>query len=146
VTATLPADLPYTIQGGGWSSENLVIGPAGSLVFEPDTIVKFSIDQKGSVENIRVEGTLDARGTADQPVTFTSLNDDTIGGDTNNDGDWNSIRIASTGTGTFDHAVLRYGGYNTHGIGMINITTHARTCSRTIIQGASFWYEHTFVR
>jgi len=34
--------------------------------------------------SLEVEGTLDAVGTAAQPIIFTSINDNTVGGDTGN--------------------------------------------------------------
>ena len=58
------------------------------------------------------------QGTAANPVTFTSYNDDSIGGDTNGNGaattptkcDWKNIMVSNTGTLTMTYATLRYGG------------------------------------
>jgi len=58
-----------------------------------------------------------AQGNINQPIIFTSLKDDTYGGDTNNDevgtqpyeGDWTSIQLRRSGS-TFNHSVIRYGG------------------------------------
>ena len=62
-------------------------------------------------------------GTPSQPVIFTSVKDDTYGGDTNNDGantvpepeNWHGIMLqgqqaAHQGIGEFDWAIVRYGG------------------------------------
>jgi hypothetical protein len=65
-----------------------------------------------------VYGTLSVTGTSAEPVLFTSVKDDSVGGDTNNDGnatspaeqDWREIFVASTGRADLEHSVLRYGG------------------------------------
>lgn len=85
-----------------------------TLTIEPGTIVKFA----ASTSEIVVYGTLDANGTAAQPIYFTSYKDDTVGGDTNDDGasstpssaDWRSIWVEPGGVATMDHVILRYGG------------------------------------
>ncbi|NLF38299.1 carboxypeptidase regulatory-like domain-containing protein [bacterium] len=88
--------------------------PDGStLTIEPGAVVKFD-----SLKNLVVNagGTLAARGTAAQPIVFTSVNDDSIGGDTNGDGaqsapapgDWATIFI-NGGAGHFDHVSILYG-------------------------------------
>jgi hypothetical protein len=67
-----------------------------------------------------VQGTLQAQGTAANPVIFTSPNDDTtLGGQTTpfgtpgkpQRGDWNQIQFTSTSTGdVLNYVTVRYGG------------------------------------
>ena len=68
-----------------------------TLTLDPGVIFKF-----GSDDQITVEGTLDAVGTTSNPITFTSINDNSVGGDTGSGtpgpGNWRGI----SGTGTLD--------------------------------------------
>ncbi len=90
----------------------------GTLTIEPGVIVKF--DRLAELD-VNSGGTLIARGTRAQPIVFTSLRDDSVGGDTNGDGDlsqpaygdWNYIHLNSA-RGDFDYVQIRYGG-NTFG-------------------------------
>jgi hypothetical protein len=92
--------------------------PAGvTLTIEPGAVVKF--DPLTRIE-IKVGGSLVAEGLPALPIVFTSIRDDSVGGDTNGDGDgtepqpgdWLTVFV-NGGTGSFAHCDLRYGGGST---------------------------------
>lgn len=82
-----------------------------TLTVQPGAIVKF-----GWKRRLSVDGRLEARGTVAQPITFTSERDDSVGGDTNGDGnatepaggDWGAIAIG--GEADLTHTRVLYGG------------------------------------
>jgi RHS repeat-associated protein len=89
--------------------------PSGVMLnILPGSIVKFGA---GGGINVQQGGTLLANGTLALPIYFTSLNDDSVGGDTNGNGaetmaapgDWNSIAIYGA-TASFNHVQMQYGG------------------------------------
>ncbi len=101
--------LPFVIY------DDVTVDAGGTLTLSPGTVLKF----RGWNEDLVVDGTLVAGATAGSPITFTSLKDDSLGGDTNGDGsatspapgDWSSLRFTSSSTGSIlDHTVVRYGG------------------------------------
>jgi len=102
-------DLPYIIE----NTVGVIIN-AHTLTINAGAIVKF----EGPTALITVAGgTLNVQGTGGNKVYFTSLYDDTVGGDTDSStstspygGDWNTIEIDS-GTAAISNAVIRYGGY-----------------------------------
>jgi len=105
-TVWTKAGSPYIIASG------LNIATGAKLTLEPGTIVKTKEDA------IYVQGELIAAGTANEPVIFTSLNDDAAGGDSNpnsailpSSGDWAGLFARYGGKITLDHAIIRYGGF-----------------------------------
>jgi len=118
-----------TVSGERWANtgmvyvvhDDLVLAPGFKLTIAPGMIVKLA-----GRTSIVVQGALDTRGTAEDPITFTSLNDDAVGGDTDNDGpttpaapeDWGWIEYSATsddGASYVQHAVIRYGGLEQFG-------------------------------
>lgn len=65
-------------------NRELLIGPGRTLTLEPGVIVKFMPWARLTLQG---NGKLSALGTAAQPISLTSFRDDTVGGDSNLDGD-----------------------------------------------------------
>ncbi|MCR4279312.1 MAG: alpha/beta hydrolase [Candidatus Zambryskibacteria bacterium] len=101
--------LPFIIP----ASSIVWVGASSTLTISPGSIVKF-----GSSAAMIVEGTLDIDGVEDSEVYLTSLKDDSVSGDTNNDGtittpasqNWNGIEFWSGSTGEISHTIIRYTG------------------------------------
>ena len=110
---TWGTSFPYIILDAG-----VEVKDNQKLTLVPGAVVKF----ESANAYMYIEGTLNATGTAANKIVFTSLKDDTYGGDTNNDGgaaapapgDWRSIQLYGfniyEGVGIFEHCILRYGG------------------------------------
>ncbi|MCP4408207.1 MAG: hypothetical protein GY807_10695, partial [Gammaproteobacteria bacterium] len=98
--------------------DNLTVRDMGNLSLSPGTIIKGWQNVYNDPLDINVYGALSATGTISQPVVFTSLADDTYGGDTNNDGnatfpspgDWGRIRFYDgSQLATLNQAVIAFG-------------------------------------
>jgi len=101
--------LPYII-----TTNSVTVSSGKTLNINPGTIIK---PQTGA-STLYVDGTLNVLGSSSAPVYFTSIKDDVIGGDTNNDdsastpvaGNWRGVRSKSGGTASISYAFFRYGG------------------------------------
>lgn len=92
----------------------LTVDPGSTLTLREGTVLKFA-----RYNGIDVRGRLSVEGTAARPVHFTDYRDDSVGGDSNNDGAasapgrgwWSAIRLFDEGSGDFAYCRIAYGGY-----------------------------------
>jgi RHS repeat-associated protein len=118
-TTWTSAGSPYVLDG------NVTVAAGVTLTINPGVIVKFN----GTTRTLTVNGTLNAAGSSGSLIYFTSLQDDSVGGDTGGDGatsgarsQWNYIRVQSGAQATMSYVVARYGGYTS---AMLNIDSGA---------------------
>ena len=96
------------------------VGTGATLTLKPGLILKFMIPYGVNHRDFTVKGTLNAQGTASEPIVFTAYSHD-IGGDTNGDGtetepapgDWVSIIFSEGSGGALDHCRVLYAGQGT---------------------------------
>jgi len=102
-------------------TDDLTIPHNRTLTIQAGTVVKFLYDCCSGKDSLIVDGTLNVNGVNGNKVYFTSSRDDSVGGDTNNDGgnrlpdagDWIAIVFNNASSGVMRYAEIRYGGYTT---------------------------------
>jgi len=120
VSGTISSNTNWTLAGSPFVLDGDVIIAAGViLTVDPGVVVKGA----DVYHELRIIGTLVADGTGAMPIIFTSLKDDTAGGDTNGDGglttpaagDWTGIGFDDLSTGNLlDFVAVRYAGGANH--------------------------------
>ena len=138
---TWPGTHVYPIAG------TLVIPAGVKLIVGAGAVVKF--DAFGGIE-VQSGGELVAQGSVAEPIYFTSIKDDDIGGDTNHDGDgtfpaagdWRWIDV-NGGQATLNHVHVSFGGGTSSGswdrTGMIRTSESASlTLSNSVLQDSFF--------
>ncbi|NLC30788.1 MAG: DUF1565 domain-containing protein, partial [Candidatus Moranbacteria bacterium] len=100
---------PYVIKSDGIKVNAL-------LTIEPGVVVKFDYSYNSRAK-LEINSELIAIGNENERIIFTSIRDDSFGGDTNLDGDitipksgdWNSIHFTPGSRGVIDYATVSYG-------------------------------------
>ncbi len=128
---TWTSDNVYVIRG------DLTVAAGAMLTIKPGTVVKFS----GGYDDLFVLGTLVAQGTTDQRIVFTSIADDTFGGDTNGDGpssgtagQWGHIDFATGSVGRISDAYIGNGGWYYSGYSLVSTSSDKVTFERVTFE------------
>ena len=92
----------YECDGTIYVGGTLTIAPGTVMKFRPRTVYSYKY------KSIVVQDTLNAIGTIEQPIIFTSMEDPMFGGDGTEY--WNGIEIIGSGHMNVDYARIRYSG------------------------------------
>lgn len=120
VSGTISANTTWTLAGSPYVLDgNVNVAAGATLAIDPGVVVKLS----GIYRTLFVNGTLKALGTESQPIVFTSIQDDSVGGDSNGDGaatspapgQWGQIVFQAGGAHELRHVRVRYGAYGPNG-------------------------------
>ncbi len=93
---------------------SVTVASGATLTAQPGTIIKA---EQGT--RVSAEGTLDAVGTEAEPITFTSINDNSVGGATGSGspraGGWEGILVGGEGSLRLDRVAIDYAVFGIQG-------------------------------
>jgi len=115
VSGSLDEDAHWTLEQGVFVVQGVYIEPGVTVTIDPGVTVKLSGE---NALHIGAGATLSVGNVSGDPVIFTSLKDDEVSGDTNEDGDatspsvgdWYGIVAYVGSTVVINNATFRYGG------------------------------------
>jgi len=126
--ATYSTDVTWTAAGSPYVLDGTVtVGAGATLTVEPGVVVKLN----GAFRELRVSGTLRAVGTPSSRIVFTSIRDDTVGGDSGLDGptvgapgDWYDVSISAGMFSVMSYVDVRLGGNGStnSGYGQVSVS------------------------
>ncbi len=113
ISEAISSDTRWTPAGGVYvidSSFSILDG--ATLTIDPGTIIKAKVTSFGGPS---IYGRLVANGTLEEPIYFTAFMDDSVGGDTNQDGlnaevtgIWQGLSFKPNSTGELNHVIVRF--------------------------------------
>lgn len=123
VLGEITTDTLWSPLGGVYVIESgFSVASGTTLTIEPGTIIKSKTTNINS--NPSIYGRIIARGNAELPIYFTSLNNDSLGGDTNLDGpstggpgEWQGLYFHPGSEGVFEYVDLSFAGAGGYGWG-----------------------------
>ncbi len=137
ISNDITSDTTWTKTGSPYIiSTDVYVAPSVTLTIDPGVVVKFA-DSNGS---IGVIGILTAQGTSAKHITFTSYADDSLGGDSNNDGtstspasgDFDGFYVGQNATLNLNYVDIKYAGdtlFANEGTATISNTTLTKVTS-----------------
>jgi hypothetical protein len=140
VTGTISSNTTWTAGTAYQVTSRVTLASNTVLTIQPGAIIKFNLNA-----DMRINGTLIAEGTAANPIIFTSFRDDSVGGDTNGDGDatspepgnWGSIGFRTGSVTRIAHAQFRYGGGQFSNNSILDATDGSLTINNSAISNSS---------
>lgn len=125
VSGSITANTTWTLAGSPYVVDSTVIvREEATLTIEPGVVIKVA----GQFTTVTIYGILNAIGTATSRITFTSLQDDSVAGDSAGDGptegtpgQWYSLRVR--GSAVLRYVDVRFAGYGSanHAYGGVNV-------------------------